>query len=147
MLLEKIQEDQKAALKTGERGRLSTLRMLLAAAKNEAIQKMKELSDEDVQAVVARQIKQLKDALIDYENGKRADLAASAKQEIETLTQYLPQQLSDEEVGAIVATAIQTTGATTRKDAGKVIGAVMKQVAGRADGNRVRQMIESKLPE
>ncbi len=146
-LLEQIQTDQKAALKAGESGKLSTLRMLIAAVKNEAIQKMKQLSDEDVQAVIARQIKQLKDALADYEKGKREDLAAAARQEIEVLSAYQPAQMGDEELMKIVNETIQSLGLSSRKDVGRVIGTVMKVVAGSADGNRVRQMIESRLTE
>ena len=146
-LLEQMQNDQKAALKAGQSGRLSTLRLLLSAAKNEAIQKMKPLADEELRAVVARQIKQLKDALVDYENGRREDLAAPARQEIEVLIGYLPAQMTDDELSKLIVDTIHATGAMNRKDAGRVIGAVMKQTAGRADGNRARQMIESKLNE
>lgn len=144
-LLEQIQADQKTALKGGETSRLSTLRLLSSALKNEAIAKMKELSDEEAQAVAARQIKQIKDALSDYEAGKRDDLAAQARQEIQTLTAYLPKQLSDEELKKIVGDTIQALGGASHKDLGRVIGAVMKIISGRADGNRVRQMIEERL--
>jgi len=121
------------------------LRILLSAIKNEEIETKEPLSDEATLQVIARQKKQLQDALMDFERGGRADLVEKTQKEIAILDQYLPAQMPDEELDAMVASVIQETGARTPADMGRVMGAVMKQVGGKADGTRVREKVAAAL--
>lgn len=147
---QKIEQDLLTALKKRE-PRLSILRMLKTGLQNAVIEKrgkennpQAELIEEDVLLVVKRQIKQLKDSLIDFEKGGRSELVEKTKEEIKVLSEYLPAEMGDEELGKIVEEVIQQMSATA-KETGKVIGAVMKKVAGRADGNRVKEAVAKKL--
>lgn len=135
-----LQDAQKEAMKAKDSESLSTIRQVLSAIKNEEISSGGELKDEQIQTVIARQVKQLKDALKDFEAAGRDDLAGQNKKEIALLEGYLPAQLSDEELETIVKETIAQTGATGPQDLGKVMGAVMGKVKGQADGNRVREM-------
>lgn len=140
-----IFEDQTAAMKARDEARLSTLRMLTAAIKNAEIEKKRELSDDEAQDVVARQAKQLSDAMKDFESGGREDLLTKTKAELGVLRAYLPKQLGDDELRAVVEEVVAQTGATSAADMGKVMGAVMGKVTGQADGNRVRALVEEAL--
>ena len=144
-LREDIFSAQQRALREGEQMKLSVLRFLWSAIRNEEIEKKKDLTDAEIQQVVARQIKQLKDALQDFIASNRQDLADQNKMEISLLEKYLPAQMSDDELGKIVEQTIGGMGAVTAGDSGKIIGAVMKQVAGRADGGRVREMVMRRM--
>ena len=144
-LREDILSAQKVALKTGNHEELSVLRFLWSAVRNEEIEKKKDLSDAEIQQIVARQIKQLKDALQDFTASGRQDLMAKNKMEIASLEKYLPAQMSDDELKKIVEQTIGGMVAVTASDSGKIIGAVMKQVAGKADGGRVREMVAKRL--
>ena len=136
---------QKTALKDGNSEELSVLRFLWSAVRNEEIDKKKDLNDAEIQQIVARQIKQLKDVLQDFTASNRQDLVDKNKMEIDLLEKYLPAQMSDDELQKIVEQTIGGMGAVTAGDTGKIIGAVMKQVAGRADGGRVREMVMEQL--
>lgn len=140
-----IQAAQIAAMKAGQNDTVVSLRMVWAAVRNEEIDKQHELTDDEVQAVIARQVKQLTDALGDFTRGGREDLVAKTKTEITLLTQYLPTPLSDDEIEAIVTETITATGASGAGDVGRVMGSVMKQVGKRADGDRVRQIVTRHL--
>ncbi|MEK7625688.1 MAG: GatB/YqeY domain-containing protein [Patescibacteria group bacterium] len=144
-LRNEIQDKLQGAMKSGDAKRLSVLRLIKSAVKNEEIQLQKELSDEEVQAVVGRQVKQLSEALKDFEAGGRQDLIAQTKEEIEIMSVYLPKQMSDEELTAVIEKAIETLGAKTAGDIGKVMGLVVKQTKGKADGSKVREMVSKKL--
>lgn len=144
-LREDILSAQKVALKTGNHEELSVLRFLWSAVRNEEIDKKKDLSDAEIQQIVARQIKQLKDALQDFTASNRQDLMAKNKMEINLLEKYLPVQLSDDEIKKIIEEVFIQFGTVTPQDSGKIIGAVMKVVAGRADGGRVREMVMGRL--
>lgn len=144
-LRNEIQEKIHAAMKAGDAKNLAVMRLLKSAIKNEEIELQKELSDEEVQSVVARQVKQLVDAIKDFESGERSDLVAQAKEEIELMSVYLPEQMSDSELSIIVNKAIESTGAKTPGDVGRVMGLVMKQAKGKADGTKVREMVSKKL--
>lgn len=144
-LREEVFSAQQDALKKGEQTKLSVLRFLWSAIRNEEIDKKKDLSDSEIQQVVARQIKQLKDALQDFTAAGRQDLIDKNKMEISLLEQYLPAQLSDDELKKIVEQTIGQMGAVTASDSGKIIGAVMKQVAGKAEGGRVKEMVNKKI--
>lgn len=145
-LRNEIQEKLQIAMKSGDAKKLSVLRLIKSAIKNEEIEIQKELSDEQVQAVVGRQVKQLSDALKDFEAGGRQDLIADTKAEIEIMSAYLPKQMTDEELEKIIEKAIETLGAKTAGDIGKVMGLVVKQTKGKADGSKVREMVSKKLP-
>jgi len=144
-LRDSIQIRQQAALKAGETATVSTLRLFLAAVKNEEISLGHPLTDQEVQTVVARQVKQLNDARPDYEAGGRADLVAQTDAEIRLLSEYLPAQLSDSELESVVKRVVGEISAKSPADMGRVMGAVMKEVKGRADGNRVRGVVSQLL--
>lgn len=144
-LREQIQSAQKEALKDRDAERLSTLRMLWSAIRTEEINQQRELAEAEIVAVVSRQIKQAQDALQDFERGARQDLIQKAKLEIDLLRGYLPAQLSDEELLAVVDQILGSASFTGAPDIGRVMGLVMKEVKGQADGNRVRALVAKKL--
>ena len=144
-LRNEIQEKMYTAMKSGDAKNLAVLRLIKSAIKNEEIQLQKELSDEEVQSVVARQVKQLSDAAKDFEAGGRQDLVEQAKEEIQLMSIYLPEQMSDSELLSIVDKVIETTGAKTQSEVGKVMGLVMKQAKGKADGTKVREIVSKKI--
>lgn len=146
-LIDKINEDFITAMKAKDEGQVSVLRLLKSALQNAKIAEQKELSDDDVIKVVQKEIKQRKDSIATYETGGRAELADKEKAEIEILSVYMPAQLSDEELTAIVKSAIEETGATGMADMGKIMGKVMPQVAGKADGNQVSAKVKELLPQ
>src|SRR3989338_6481768 len=140
-----IQAKQYEAMKAGDADKLSILRLLLSAIKNEEIEKKAPLDDKEVQAVAARQVKQLQDALVDFESGKREDLIKKTKEEIKFLHQFLPEQLSEDKLAQVVDDTIAELAAASPQDTGKVMRAVMKKIKGQADGNRVREIVARKL--
>lgn len=147
-LIFQISDELKAAMKAGEVLKRDTLRFLQSALKNAAIEARKpttELSDEEVQVVVKRLVKQRKDSIEQYRLAGRADLVAKESAELALIEGYLPAALSHEVLGAIVDGVLSTMPDVTMKDMGRVMGAVMKEVAGRADGELVREMVIAKL--
>jgi uncharacterized protein YqeY len=137
-----VDTDFKEAMKAKEEVRLSTLRMLRSALKNKQIDLQHELSDQEAMAVIKTMMKQYQDALNDFMNAGRTDLADRQQKELDILAMYLPPALSREELEAIVKDAVQSSGVT---DAGKAMGIAMKAVAGRADGTDVRAIVEALL--
>lgn len=144
-LSERITADMKEAMKQKNNATLSTLRLLLSAMKNKQIDLQHPLSEQEVQDVIKSQVKQLKDSVDSFAGGGREDMAESARTEIALLETYLPAQLPDEALEAIVKEAVAQSGAQGKQDAGKAMGAAMKLVAGRADGTRVKQIVERLL--
>ncbi|MBP9695025.1 MAG: GatB/YqeY domain-containing protein [Candidatus Magasanikbacteria bacterium] len=140
-LRDDIQSAQTSAMKARQTETLSTLRMLWSAIRNEEINLRQELTDEEVVGVVSRQIKQLRDSATDFAAGGRIDLAEKANAEIKLLETYLPVQMSDDELDSVTKKIINDLSATGVGDVGKVMGNVMKQVKGKADGNRVRNIV------
>mgnify|MGYP001564851409 FL=1 len=138
-LIVKLQEEQKVAMKARDRDRLTVLRGLLAAVKNKQIDSDKELTEEEIQKVIASQGKQLKDALKDFETAEREDLIEKTKAEIEIIETFLPKQLEDQEIEVIAQDVISKVG---KENFGLLMGAVMKEIAGRADGQRVRVVVQ-----
>lgn len=134
-----IQEAQKIAMKEGKKDSLSTLRMLWSALRNAEIDKGSEMVDEEIQQLITRQVKQLKDACSDFEKGGRSDLIEQSKKEVAFLSQYLPEQFSDDELLTLVQSVIAKN--TGEKNTGVIMGAVMKEVNGKADGKRVREIV------
>ncbi len=144
-LKERITQDMKDAMRSGDKERLGNIRMLQAAIKQREVDERIMLDDTQVLAVVEKMIKQRKEAIAQFEAGGRADLAAKEKTEIELLQAYMPEQLSSAEVEALVATAIAETAASTIKDMGKVMALVKTRAAGRADMAAVSASIKAKL--
>lgn len=143
-LRSEIQERQYDAMKRGDVDKLLVLRLLMSAIKNEEIEKKRELNDDEVQTIVGRQVKQLTDAIKDFEAGGRSDLVEKTKKEIAVLEDYLPEQLSDENILQVIDKTIVEMSAGPQ-DIGKVMGVVMKEIKGKADGNKVREMVSQKL--
>jgi len=146
---DRLLADMKAAMKAGPEGKtaLSVIRLLRAALKNAAIEKKRELSEEESLEVLARELKQRRETAEEYERLGRHDAAVQLGPEMAVIERYLPEQLSDDEIKKIVSQAIRATGATGPADLGKVMGKVMPQVRGRADGKRVNQAARELLAE
>jgi len=162
MLKDTLKEDMKNALKSGDAAKRSLLGMVMSAIKNKELEKRAKLSktvsdmaqlnaksqlnDEETLEVIASEIKRRKDSIVEFEKGGRPELAEAERKEAEMLTAYLPEQMSDDELRSIVKDAVAKSGATSVKDMGKVIGMVMPQVKGKADGQRVSAMVKELLP-
>ena len=144
-LKERITEDMKAAMRAAEKERLSTIRMLQAAIKQREVDERIVLDDGQVLSVIEKMIKQRKESIAQFEQGGRADLAAREQAEIELLQAYLPAQLSDAEVDALIKDAIASTGAASVKDMGKVMAMVKAKAAGRTDMGAVSARIKAAL--
>jgi hypothetical protein len=144
-LAERLNEDMKLAMKSQDKLRLSVLRMIRAAVKNQEIERKRPLDDGELIDVLSREIKQRKDSLQDFEKAGRTDLAEQVTAEIEIISAYLPKPLTDEEVTALVQQTIQETGASSKADMGKVMAALMPKVKGRADGKLVNQIVSKFL--
>ena len=145
MIKDRIREDMKAAMRSHDAARLSTIRLLLAAIKQREIDEQIEAGDEDVLAVIGKMVKQRRDSVEQYRSGGREDLAANEQAEIDVLSTYLPQQLSDEEVAAIVEEAVAEVGLTGMAAMGKVMSVVKPRVNGRADLGKVSALIKARL--
>ncbi|MBT4277599.1 GatB/YqeY domain-containing protein [Candidatus Falkowbacteria bacterium] len=147
-LKEKILNDLKQAMQSGDAKKRDTLRMLTSAIKDEEIKQQKReqgLNNDEVISVVARSLKQRKDSITEYEKGGREDLAEIEKQEIKILQIYMPEQLSIEIVQEEVKKIIQDLGAISKADFGKVMGTAMAKLKGKADGQIVKQAVEKEL--
>jgi hypothetical protein len=144
-LKERINEDMKTAMRSGEKDRLAVIRLLQAAIKQREVDERIALDDAQVMAVLEKMIKQRKESIVAFEKGGRADLVAKETNEIAVLQPYLPAQLSDAELDALVAEAIAATGAASIKDMGKVMGVVKAKAAGKADMGAVGARIKAKL--
>lgn len=144
-IAEQLNEDMKAAMKSQDKVRLSTIRQLRSQLKDAQIAKGAELTEDDVIAALTNAAKRRKEAIEMYEKGGRADLVEAENRELEIIQAYLPKQLSDEELAGIISQVIAETGASHPSDLGRVMGKIMAQVRGRADGKVVQQMVREKL--
>ena len=144
---DQLTADMKQAMKDREAGklRLSVIRMVRANIKNVEINDKKELTDDEVLAVLVKEVKMRQDSLEEFAKAGREELVEQAKQEIAILRKYLPEQLSDEELKALVEEAVAETGAAGPKDMGKVMAALMPKTKGRADGKRINTMVRELL--
>ncbi len=142
---DKIQSDLNQAIKNKKEVEISTLRLLLAEVHNQEIAKQAKLTEEDIVNVVQREVKKRKEAIEAYQKGKREDLVAKEKEELEILSKYLPQQLTGQELEVIIQSVIKETGAGGMSDFGKVMGAVMAKVKGKADGRAVSRVVKEAL--
>ena len=140
-----VVEDMKTAMRAKDAARLSTIRMLLAAIKQREVDERIELTDADVLAIIEKMIKQRRDSIVQFEAGKRDDLVATERAEIDVLAAYLPERLADAEIDALIAEAITSTGAAGMAGMGKVMAAIKPKVAGRADMGAVSARIKAKL--
>lgn len=144
-LKERLTDDMKSALRNRETVRLGLVRMIRAQIKNREIAKGSDLVDEETVEVVSSLIKSRKEALEFAVKGDRQDLVAQAEEELEILASYLPEQLSEEEIRSVVREAIEQSGAAGPGDLGRVMGAVMPRVKGRADGRLVNTIVRECL--
>ncbi|HXV40503.1 MAG TPA: GatB/YqeY domain-containing protein [Steroidobacteraceae bacterium] len=144
-LKDRITGDMKAAMKAGEKDRLSCIRMLQAGIKQREVDERIQLDDAQVLAVIDKMIKQRRESVVQFEAGKRADLVAKESAEIALLTGYLPAQLSDAELAAMIQEAIGATSAASMKDMGKVMGWLKPRVQGRADIGALSARIKAAL--
>jgi len=146
-LKERITEDMKSALRAGEKERLGTIRLALAAIKQREVDERITLDDGQVLAVLEKMIKQRKEAITQFQAGGRADLVARESAEVSILEGYLPARMSDAELDALIAGAIASSGATSAKDMGKVMALVKSQAQGRADMGAVSARVKEKLAQ
>ena len=144
-LKERITEDMKGAMRAGEKERLGTIRLVLAAIKQREVDERITLDDGQVLAVLEKMIKQRKESITQFESGGRADLVAKEQAELAILQVYLPAQMSEAEIDALIAAAVASTGASSIKDMGKVMGIVKAQAQGKADMGAVSARIKQKL--
>ncbi|MCR5756337.1 MAG: GatB/YqeY domain-containing protein [Selenomonas sp.] len=144
-LKEQLTADMKEAMKNKEKERLAVIRMVRGAVRQQEIDGQKELGDEDVLAVISKEVKMRRDSIEEFQKGGREDLVEKTQAEIDVLMPYLPAQLSEDEVRDLVKAAVEQTGASTPKDMGKVMGALMPKVKGRADGKMVNTIVKSFL--
>jgi uncharacterized protein YqeY len=144
-LREQLNEDMKAAMKAREAQKLGAIRLLLAAVKQREVDERITLDDGAVISVVEKMIKQRRDSIAQFERAARQDLVDKEKFEVAVLEGYLPKQLSQGEIEAIVAAAIASCGAKSPADMGKVMGVVKPQLAGRADMGKVSGLVKAKL--
>lgn len=144
-LKEKIKDDIKQAMRDKNESRLSTLRMLSAAIQRREVDERIQLDDAQVMAVIEKQVKQGREAIEQYVKGGRQDLADKESGEIAIYQAYLPQQLSETEVDKLIAEAVATTGASSVKDMGKVMGWLKPKLQGRADMAQIGSKVKHKL--
>jgi uncharacterized protein YqeY len=144
-LKERITEDMKTAMRSAEKDRLAVIRLLQAAIKQREVDERIVLDDAQITSVLEKMIKQRKESVAAFEKGGRADLVAKENAEIVVLQPYLPAQLSDADLDALIAEAIASTGAASIKDMGKVMGIVKTKAAGKADMGAVGARIKAKL--
>ena len=145
MLKQQLTTDMKAAMKSGEKDKLTVIRMAMAAVKQREVDERIELDDAAVLAVIEKMVKQRRESISQYEKGGRPELAAAEAAEIDVLKVYLPEPLGDDELKAIIDEAISSTGAESMRDMGKVMAAVKAAAAGRADMGKVSADIKARL--
>lgn len=141
----KIFDDMKTAMRNQDKDRLATIRLIQAALKQKEVDERIELTDEHVLAILDKMVKQRRDSVKEFETGGRQDLAEKEKQEITVIQAYLPQQLTQAEIIALIDAAIKNAGATSAKDMGKVMAILKPQVQGRADVGAVSNLVKEKL--
>jgi len=142
----RIENDLKAAMKGGDKRRVSTLRLLLAGLKNEKIQAQRALTDEEVEASLRRAVKQRKDSIEQYGKGGRQDLVDAETEELAILDGYLPKGLSDAEIESTLREVIKEKGLSAQKDVGLAMKELMARHRGRVDGKRAQEIARSLLP-
>jgi uncharacterized protein YqeY len=142
---DRLQQEMREALKAGQKVRLGALRMLAASAKNREVELGHELSDEELVEVAGREVKRRKEAAEAFADGGRPELAEKEREEQAVLESYLPAQLSEDEVAALIEEAVGATGASGPGDLGKIMGYVMAKAKGRVDGGTVNRLVRARL--
>ena len=142
---ERIMNDIKEAMKSQDKEKLSVLRMVKGAIQLEEINKKQELDDNDVIAVIAKQIKTRKESITEFEKGNRTDLVEKTQSEVKVLEAYMPEQLSEEEITKIIDEAIEQVNPQAPSDMGKVMGIVTPKLKGRADMSLVSKLVKEKI--
>ena len=141
----RIQEDMKSAMRAGEKEKLANIRMVMAAIKQREVDERIELDDAQVLSVIDKMLKQRRESIVQFKAGGRADLVAKEEAELAQLSAYMPAQLSEAELDAMIAEAIAATGAASIKDMGKVMATIKAKAAGRADLGAVGARIKARL--
>jgi uncharacterized protein YqeY len=144
-LKERMLEDMKTAMRDKDSNRKNAIQMARAAVLQVEKDNKVTLDDDGIIEIIAKEVKKRRDSMPDYEKSGRQDLINDLKAEIDVLLQYLPQQLTEEELEVIVKDAVQETGASSAKDIGKIMQVVMPKVKGRADGKLINQIIKKLL--
>jgi uncharacterized protein YqeY len=144
-LEERLIEEMKGAMKSSDKLRLSTIRMIRSALKNKEIEVRKKLEDEDVMKVIQAMVRKGEESVEQFQAGGRTDLVEKEKKEIEILKSFLPQPLSQDQILRIIDQSIQETQASSLKDIGKVMKSVMPKIGGKADGKLINQLVKERL--
>lgn len=144
-LKQKLQEDLKSSMKNKDNTKKSVVTLIRASIKQYEVDNRVELNDSEVIDIIAKLLKQTKDSLEDFKKANREDLVTQAEAEIEVLKEYLPQQLSEEELNKIVIETISEVGATSMKDMKKIMSSIMPKVKGRADGKLINELVKKNL--
>ena len=144
-LKETLNNDIKTSMKAKDKETLAVLRMIKTAVQAAEIDKKEELNAEEELTILAREAKQRRESLAEFVKAGRDELVAKTEAEIEIVERYLPKQLSVEEVKEVIATVAEKIGATTQKEFGKLMGAVMQELKGKADGNVIKEQVKAHL--
>lgn len=144
-LKEQISADMKSAMKNGDKERLATIRLILAAVKQVEVDTREDVDDQSMLAILDKMAKQRRESISQFEQAGREDLVAKETQELNIITEFLPKALSEEEISELIDQAMQDTAASSMKDMGKVMGILKPQIQGRADMGKVSQLIKSRL--
>lgn len=144
-LLERLNSDMKQAMRDKDKEKLSVIRMVKSTLQNEAIKLGKDLSEDEELTVLSRELKQRKDSLQEFDKAGREDLVHKLQAEIKIVEHYMPEQLSEEEITAIVKQTIADVNASSKAEIGKVMGALMPKVKGKADGSLVNRIVQQHL--
>jgi hypothetical protein len=144
-LKQRITDDMKSCMREGDKQTLGTIRLILSAIKQQEVDSRKDLVDGDILAILDKMAKQRRESIEQFDKAGRDDLASKEKDELKVIQAYLPAQLSDDEITSIIDEAIQTTGAESMKDMGKIMGIIKPKMQGRADMSAVSALIKSRL--
>ncbi len=141
----KLMDDLKTSMKTKNKLKKDVITMVRAAVKQREVDERVELNDEDIIEIISKQVKQKRDAIVEFQKGDRQDLVELTEKEIDILLEYLPLQLTEEELDKIVKAAIEEVDAKTAKDIGKVMGSILPKVKGKADGSTINRLAREYL--
>jgi uncharacterized protein YqeY len=144
-LEKKLMEDMKLAMKSGRKTEVDTIRILRAQIKSASIDKKDDLNEADIAQILQKEAKKRKEAIVLFQQGNREDLVKKEEAEFEIISKYLPEQLSDSDLEKLISSTIQSLQASSVKDIGQVMGAIMPQVKGKADGKVVQQKVKDHL--
>jgi uncharacterized protein YqeY len=142
---ERLTEEMKQAMKSNDKLRLSTIRMIRSTAKNKEIELRKKLDDEEIQKVIQGMVRKGEESVEQFQSGGRMDLVEKEKKEIEILKSFLPQPMSQEEILRIIDQSIEETQASSLKDLGKVMKSVIPKLGGKVDGRLINQLVKERL--